>query len=206
VAPNSGEQMAELPFPSLATIEKFYGWIAEQALTFTTILSSPDISISELMNAPAPFPRSIKFMLFVVGACLIVMAPINSALWKINIFDMAFVLTTFVTIILSVLVFSFSIYLFGALFRGKGSLRSTLTAMFFSSAFMPLLYATKYLTELDRDFRQALLDGRMTEYNLQLSPFILLASLVEVCVSLFIVIRLVPVVRTIHTQSPIFNL
>jgi hypothetical protein len=190
--------MADFPFPTFATLEKLYGWATEQATVFGLVLPNPaKYYTTEIAPLPHPLPSAIKFLAFVVLVASVFTMPIDAILWKINVFDLRLVISGTVLFLISVALFSFTVYWVGRLIGGRGDLPHSLAAMFHSAAFIPILMAPNYLTRLDPDFRTAMLTEDVASARLD-SPLLVLGALLEAAITIWIVVKVVPVIRVVH--------
>jgi TIR domain/Yip1 domain len=169
-------------------LEQLFNWAAEQATAFGFVLASPaNYYRDTIVHLPDPLSQSIKFLAFVVLVLAVVTTPFNAALWNINIFDLKkLLLLTTVLLVLNILLFllfCFMTFWAARLLGGTGDLPHTLAAMFYSSALMIGLVLAKYVTGLD-----PALTG----------PIGLFGSVLELAAIIWIIVKLVPLIKTVH--------
>src|SRR4051812_49228948 len=127
--------MPDLPIPSFATFEKLSSWAKEQAIAFGLTLQSPSRYYSEVVvKLPEPLFPSLGFLAFVLAVCTLVTVPIDTIMWKVNVFDAAIFISNIVPLLLSILLFSTLVFWFGRLFGGRGEANYCIAGMFYSSS------------------------------------------------------------------------
>ena len=195
--------MPDLQLPSFSTFEKLYGWFTEQMAIFVRVLGSQSNYYSEsVATTDNPTLPSISFFAFVILLLFIVNGPIDTALWKVPIFDASIALSTFVPLIFAVILFILLVYWSAKFLGGKGDLRHSFAGLIYSSAFMPFLYATHLITQLDPEYRKVILNGKFTADMFQnVSPLSMIGSVLEVACLIWIIAKLVPLIRIIHSLS-----
>jgi hypothetical protein len=195
--------MADI-LPSFETLTKLSGWATRQAAIFPRIWANPTSFFDEVSTLEGdPLPASISFFAFVIVVCFVINLPIDVAMWKVNPFSAPFVISDTVLTVLAVVLFCLGIYVGGRVLGGKANLRETMAAMLFASAFMPLVELTKYLSRLDAGYRTALMNVRFDDPSVFFSPMILLASVVQTVLLVYIVVKLVPLVKRIQSFGSI---
>lgn len=196
--------MAEIPLPSLETLGKISGWVTQQATTWLQVVNNPKDFASKIdLTSPAELGRSVQFLVFVVLCTLVLGTPIDALRLHFHVFDATTQICQLLFMALQIVIFSFSIYLFGKLIRGKGECRSTLTAMFYSAALYPLGLVANYL--MPDTWTNGIESGSLASviFSAFYAPFqslmrdgILLT--VGVVIIAYIVSKLVPLIRFLH--------
>jgi hypothetical protein len=192
--------VADLPLPTFATLEKLYDWAAEQATILVRVIEDPArYYIKSVRRLAEPLPQSLKFFAFVILVCSIVTVPIDTILWKINIFDFGVFVSGTILNVMTVVVFGISTHWIARMLGGRGEFRRTLAAMLYSSAFLPILMTTHFFTRLDPAFRAAILNRDFSNIWLFSSPAIFIGSLLEIIVLVWVIVKLVPLIRVVHS-------
>lgn len=197
--------MAEIPLPSFEFLGKVSGWLSDQANLWLTIVASPVDYISQTVtDSRICLLKSLQFLSFVVLACAVVTTPLDVIVWHANVFDATTQITGIILNYLQIILFSYFIYLFGYIVKGRGKLVSVLSSMFFASALLPFFVFTHYIDYRSQVLLQTM-KGGMTFIDVKPedivadAPMIILAGIIELIVIIYIIRKLIPVVKWVHT-------
>jgi hypothetical protein len=187
--------MAEIPLPSLETIEKIFGWVAQQADTWLQVVKSPKEFISKIdLTSPRELGKSLQFLAFMLVCIRVLELPIDALRLHEQVFDATTQISMLVLYAIEVLLFSSSIYFFGKLSRGKGQYKSILTAMFYAVALWPFGILPAYIAP--GSVHDALRSGSFTP--IAPAPQEILFLIAGAIGVTFVIIRLVPLIKFIH--------
>jgi hypothetical protein len=113
-----------------------------------------------------------------------------------------FVIVNFVTWTLCIVSFSIGMHFCSRLLRGKGTFENTLSAMLFSSAYLPFFALLNYIEWTNPEAVNFVKSSpfSISELPTMFSPlYLLLISIIESIVIFYIVIKLAPVVGMVHS-------
>ena len=194
--------MAEIPLPSLETLSKISGWFGEQAKTWLAIVRNPVVFLSELdLASQDVLASSLKFFFCVLLATHIIHIPLFSILYHLDAFDAATAISLFFVFALQVVLFGYCIYAFGRLLRGNGTLMATFISTFYISAFLPIMILASVPAAVQEVvYRNAFHVDPLFDNNgyLKPSPTYLLLLAVWLAAQIYVVIKIVPVVKYVH--------
>jgi len=196
--------MAELPFPSFETLAKVSGWIREQAAIWLAVVRNPLSFLSGVdMYSNAALGQSTGFLAFVLAANAIIKVPFDALEMHFNVLDVTYQLSDFVLTAISILIFSYSIFFFGKMLRGKGTPVAVMNSMLFAAAFYPLFNALGNIAgATSGDYYKQLLQT-VANHGVLVAPTqhpvaAIAYGFIMLPIVIWIISKLVPIVKSVH--------
>jgi hypothetical protein len=143
--------------------------------------------------------EAIKFFAFILLICGLITLPIEYAIWHLDVTDTGVVLSSWIMYLAGVLFFCASLHITARVLGSTTDLRSGLTAMFFSTAYLPFLEASKYLDRTDPLAREIVLGRELDITLLATRPLLIVSVIVQLALISYVVYKLAEVVKITYS-------
>jgi hypothetical protein len=184
------------PLPSLETLAKASGWLTRQASIWVQVVKSPRNFVSTIdMTSSVEFGKSVQFLSFVILCMFILEMPIDALKFRYQVFEPTTQIIRLILVVLEIVLFSSAIYLFGKAMRGKGEYRASLIAMFYATAFYPFALLTQYVLDVG--------SNQQPTNDIEVTTKAVVGLIVVAVVAAYITVKLVPLVKFIHSIGTI---
>jgi hypothetical protein len=171
-------------------------WVIRQANIWLQVIKSPKDFVSAIDLASGDeFGKSLQFLFFVVICNQILSVPINAIYLHLHTYDPTVVITGLITGAIDGVMWGTATWLFGRVMKGKGQYRNVLVAGFYSTAFTPFFTIYLYLSGYSK---QEVLNPFIDDPNGD-PVRANIAGPVGIVLVVYIAIKLVPLIRFIHS-------
>jgi hypothetical protein len=192
--------MSNLPFPGFSTLQELRGWASTQAGILLTILADgPAAFLAQLQGPPdVKLAEAVKFFAFIFLLCVIITLPLDYTIWRLDVTDVGSTLSGAILNLIGIILFCVCLHLIARLFRSESEFKSGLTALFFSTAYLPLLVATKYIEGADpagQQFSLGKLQNDVIIETITSHPILIIAVTVQAALIFYMIYKLVGVVK-----------
>jgi hypothetical protein len=190
--------MSNISLPGFDTLQKLQGYAACQSAIYLRILSDgPKAFLTQLEGSPdEKLAQATKFLAFVILISALITVPLDYAIWRVDVTEVGVVASGLLLSAITILLFCLTLHGAARIFGSKTSLKLSLTALFFSSVYLPLIELTKYIERLDPADRDFILNGRL-DFS-EFGPLMFIAGAIQTVLLIYIVLKLLGVVEIVH--------
>lgn len=197
-------------------IERHAHKIADFFSLWVVILRDPLAFVrTKEIDSDAEIGRSFLFLLCVSLFVMVILIPVDVFYKRIDLSNHFKAISLFLGYVINPVVFAVLLYLISKMFFGKNRFGATLVALFYGSAYLPVVFVTQYVTRAGPETTRFILglenktseilramqsgtlaqgQGPLEAVLSHFPPTIIVYAVIELAALIFILCRLTPVV------------
>jgi hypothetical protein len=185
-------------------IGNIFEWVIHQANICLQVIKSPKDFVSKIdLESGGELGKSIQVLFFVLVCNEILRLPLDATGLQLPMFDPTVRITRFILEALVAVLFGSVVWLFGKAVNGKGKYRNVLVALLYSSVFILFKTITDYIGGFDKQELLSVLSGSSEKYVREYNISLIIHAIVYSIFLCYVAIKLVPLVRFVHSIGAI---